>query len=129
MNFRTLTAGTVAAALAALALVAGPTRAQAPVLTPVRAAYIPVITWLPALTLAYLLTSAAILQPLPRVIVIGACMVLMTILRLSVGTFFWMALGMSALAVAFTSTIKPEWTVSTTGSYRAAPPAGSATFR
>jgi ABC-type nitrate/sulfonate/bicarbonate transport system substrate-binding protein len=48
MNFRSLTAGTVAAALAALALVAAPTRAQAPVLTPVRAAYIPVITWLPA---------------------------------------------------------------------------------
>jgi NitT/TauT family transport system substrate-binding protein len=46
MNFRSLTAGTVAAALAALALVATPTRAQAP--TPVRAAYIPVITWLPA---------------------------------------------------------------------------------
>jgi NitT/TauT family transport system substrate-binding protein len=48
MNFRSLTAGTVAAALAALALVAAPTRAQAPALTPVRAAYIPVITWLPA---------------------------------------------------------------------------------
>src|SRR3984885_1100155 len=48
MNFRSLTAGTVAAALAALALVATPTRAQAPTPTPVRAAYIPVITWLPA---------------------------------------------------------------------------------
>jgi ABC-type nitrate/sulfonate/bicarbonate transport system substrate-binding protein len=48
MNFRSLTAGTVAAALAALALVAAPTRAQAPAPTPVRAAYIPVITWLPA---------------------------------------------------------------------------------
>jgi NitT/TauT family transport system substrate-binding protein len=48
MNFRSLTAGTVAAALTALALVAAPTRAQAPTLTPVRAAYIPVITWLPA---------------------------------------------------------------------------------
>ena len=49
MNFRSLTAGTVAAALTALtalAIVAAPTRAQAP--TPVRAAYIPVITWLPA---------------------------------------------------------------------------------
>jgi NitT/TauT family transport system substrate-binding protein len=46
MNFRSPTAGTVAAVLAALALVAAPTRAQAP--TPVRAAYIPVITWLPA---------------------------------------------------------------------------------
>jgi NitT/TauT family transport system substrate-binding protein len=46
MNFRSLTAGTVAAALMALAIVAAPTRAQAP--TPVRAAYIPVITWLPA---------------------------------------------------------------------------------
>jgi NitT/TauT family transport system substrate-binding protein len=46
MNFRSPTAGTVAAALTALALVAAPTRAQAP--TPVRAAYIPAITWLPA---------------------------------------------------------------------------------
>jgi NitT/TauT family transport system substrate-binding protein len=46
MNFRSLTAGTVAAALTALALVAAPIRAQAP--TPVRAAYIPVVTWLPA---------------------------------------------------------------------------------
>jgi NitT/TauT family transport system substrate-binding protein len=46
MNFRSLTAGTVAVAFTALALVAAPTRAQAP--TPVRAAYIPVITWLPA---------------------------------------------------------------------------------
>jgi NitT/TauT family transport system substrate-binding protein len=48
MNFRSMTASTVAAALAALVLVAAPTRAQAPALTPVRAAYIPVITWLPA---------------------------------------------------------------------------------
>ena len=47
MNFRALMAGTVVAALAAAALVAAPTRAQAP--TQVRAAYIPVITWLPAL--------------------------------------------------------------------------------
>jgi NitT/TauT family transport system substrate-binding protein len=46
MNSRFLTVGTVAAALTALAIVAAPTRAQAP--TPVRAAYIPVITWLPA---------------------------------------------------------------------------------
>jgi NitT/TauT family transport system substrate-binding protein len=46
MNFRALMAGTVVAALAAAALVAAPTQAQAP--TPVRAAYIPVITWLPA---------------------------------------------------------------------------------
>jgi NitT/TauT family transport system substrate-binding protein len=46
MNFRSLTAGTVAAALTALALVAAPTRAQAP--TSIRAAYIPVITCLPA---------------------------------------------------------------------------------
>jgi NitT/TauT family transport system substrate-binding protein len=46
MNFRSLTAGMVAAAVTVLALVAAPTRAQAP--TPVRAAYIPVITWLPA---------------------------------------------------------------------------------
>lgn len=46
MNFRSLTAGTVAVAFTALALVAAPTRAQAS--TPVRAAYIPVITWLPA---------------------------------------------------------------------------------
>jgi NitT/TauT family transport system substrate-binding protein len=45
MNFRSLTAGTVAAALAALALVATPTRAQAP--TPIRAAYIPAVTSLP----------------------------------------------------------------------------------
>jgi ABC-type nitrate/sulfonate/bicarbonate transport system substrate-binding protein len=48
MNFRSLTAGTVAASLAALALITAPTRAQAPALMPVRAAYIPVITWLPA---------------------------------------------------------------------------------
>jgi NitT/TauT family transport system substrate-binding protein len=46
MNFRSLTAGAVAAALTALALVATPTRAQAP--TPIRAAYVPVVTWLPA---------------------------------------------------------------------------------
>ena len=46
MNFRGLMAGTLVAALAAVALVAAPTQAQAP--TPVRAAYIPVITWLPA---------------------------------------------------------------------------------
>jgi NitT/TauT family transport system substrate-binding protein len=46
MNFRALRAGTVIAALAAVALVAMPIRAQAP--TPVRAAYIPVVTWLPA---------------------------------------------------------------------------------
>ena len=46
MNFRPLTAGAVAAALTALALVATPTRAQAP--TPIRAAYVPVVTWLPA---------------------------------------------------------------------------------
>jgi NitT/TauT family transport system substrate-binding protein len=46
MNLRSLTAGTVAVAFTALALVAAPTRAQAP--TPIRAAYIPVITWLPA---------------------------------------------------------------------------------
>ena len=43
MNLRSLTAGAVAAALA---LVAAPTRAEAP--TPVRAAYIPVVTWLRA---------------------------------------------------------------------------------
>src|ERR1700761_6552304 len=46
MNFRGLMAGTLVAALAAGALVAAPTQAQAP--TPVRAAYIPVVTWLPA---------------------------------------------------------------------------------
>src|ERR1700761_6236422 len=46
MNFRGLMAGTLVAALAAVALGAAPTQAQAP--TPVRAAYIPVITWLPA---------------------------------------------------------------------------------
>jgi hypothetical protein len=36
MNFRSLTAGTVVAALAAVSLIATPTRAQAP--TPIRAA-------------------------------------------------------------------------------------------
>jgi NitT/TauT family transport system substrate-binding protein len=46
MNFRSTIAGAVAAALTGLALIAAPTRAQAP--TPVRAAYIPVITWAPA---------------------------------------------------------------------------------
>jgi signal transduction histidine kinase len=59
------------------------------------------LVWLPALTLAYLLTSAALLQSFPRVIVIGACVVVLTLLRLGVSTFFWMALGMAGVAVAF----------------------------
>src|SRR5262249_28942743 len=39
------------------------------------------LTWLPALTLAYLLTSAAILQPFPRVILISAGVMVLTTLR------------------------------------------------
>jgi NitT/TauT family transport system substrate-binding protein len=48
MNFRPLARSVVGGTLAALMLVTAPTRAQTPAPTSVRAAYIPVITWLPA---------------------------------------------------------------------------------
>jgi ABC-type nitrate/sulfonate/bicarbonate transport system substrate-binding protein len=48
MNFRPLARSVVGGTLAALMLVTAPTSAQTPAPTPVRAAYIPVITWLPA---------------------------------------------------------------------------------
>lgn len=48
MKLNSLTRRTMIAAVASIALAAMPVQAQAPKLKPVRAAYIPVVTWLPA---------------------------------------------------------------------------------
>ena len=59
------------------------------------------LTWLPALTLAYLLASAAMLHPYPRVILAGAGAALLIALSAGLGSFFWLALAAGGMATAF----------------------------
>jgi signal transduction histidine kinase len=59
------------------------------------------LAWAPPMALGYLLASAALLHPYPRVILAGGGAALLIALSAGLGTFFWLAMAAGALATSF----------------------------
>jgi signal transduction histidine kinase len=58
------------------------------------------VTWAPALAFGYLLASAAMLHPYPRVIGVGAAAILFIILRSGPGPLLWVSIAAAILAAS-----------------------------
>ena len=59
------------------------------------------LPWAPALALGYLLATAAMQHPYPRVIVVALLAALLIGLGTGMGSFFWLSVASGALAVGF----------------------------